>query len=457
MSSCADRSLVCAGLLLLGLTLAVNPASAQDGVWVRLDESPRRLGLRHDDVFFINPDMGWVVNTGGEVFRTSDGGASWEELVDGSLPGIGIRAFRSVGFANETKGWIGSLTFGSVLFETLDGGETWVDVTDRIVGDVEPAGICGIAVVNAERAYGVGRWTGPAVVVRTVDGGQTWVATSLDHLAGTLIDVHFFSENEGLAVGGTNSDLSNPDNRAVVLRTTDGGETWTRQFVSSGPASEWGWKITFPTPQVGYVSVEYRSVRSIGKVLKTVDGGVTWEETLIPSNDPYRGLQGVGFLTEDLGWASGRGEASLTVDGGQHWQTYSGLDGRVNRFRFFGDSIAYAVGEYVYKFEQRMNTDSLGTVAPLAIESTFPMPSSAGVTIRFHTDSEAEVWAEVVDTAGRRIDRFSTGDVVGPGTHEIFWDGRTRNGAQAASGVYLLRLTDGESVARGTIVLVRSG
>src|SRR5690606_11475737 len=147
------------------------------------------------------------------------------ELVGGSLPGIGPRAFRSVGFANESKGWIGSLTFGSVLFETLDGGETWVDVTDRIVGDVEAAGICGISVVDADRAFGVGRWTGPAVVVRTVDGGQTWLASSVDDLAGTLVDVHFFDENEGLAVGGTNANLSATSNRAVVLRTTDGGET----------------------------------------------------------------------------------------------------------------------------------------------------------------------------------------------------------------------------------------
>src|SRR5690606_38992023 len=145
-------------------------------------------------------------------------------------------------------------------------------------------------------------------------------------------------ENEGLAVGGTNANLSATSNRAVVLRTTDGGETWVRQFVSTGFGSEWGWKITFPTRQVGYVSVEYRTARSSGKVLKTIDGGLTWAEVEIPAGDPYRGLQGVGFLTEDLGWASGRGEASLTVDGGEHWQPFSSLDGRVNRFRFFGDS-----------------------------------------------------------------------------------------------------------------------
>ena len=444
-------------ILLIAVAIAVGPVAAQTGAWVRLDDGPRRFGLRHDDVFFVHPDTGWVVNTGSEVFRTNDGGVSWEEQVRGSLPGIGMRAFRSVGFANSSKGWIGSLTFGSVLFETLDGGETWADITGRINGEIEPAGICGISVVDADHAFGVGRWTGPAVFVKTVDGGQTWQASSLESLAGTLVDVHFFDENEGFAVGGTTADLGSSSNRAVVLHTSDGGQTWTRRHVSSGPTSEWGWKISFPSRLVGYVSIEYRNPRDAAKVLKTVDGGLTWGEVDIPGNDPYRGLQGVGFLTEELGWVGGRGEVSQTVDGGSMWQSYSNVDGRVNRFRVLVDSIAYAVGEYVYRFKVNLNGDSTGTIAPLAIESTYPQPASEGVTIRYHIDVEASVTAEVLDATGRRILKFSSLEVVGPGTHELVWDGRTGAGARAASGWYLVRLRAGERIAQGTIILVRTG
>src|SRR5690606_7282303 len=133
------------------------------------------------------------------------------------------------------------------------------------------------------------------------------------------------------------------------------------------------------------------------------------------------------------------------------------LDVRVNRFRFFGDSLAYAVGEYVYRFKRNTDIDSVGTIAPLAIESTFPTPSSGAVTIRYHTDVEAVVTAEVIDATGRGVQRLTTAEAVSPGTHELVWDGRNRSGAKAASGLYFIRLTDGENVVKGSIVLVGGG
>jgi len=432
--------------------LACPGASAQSGSWHVLDAAPERFSGRHDDVYFASADTGWVVNTSGFAFRTYDRGESWESIVNGTLPDIGARAFRSVGFADARKGWIGSLTYGSVLFETLDGGDTWADITDRIDGDADPHGICGISVVDEHNVFGVGRFNGPAVFVKSNDGGQTWQSRSLHQVAGTLVDVHFFSADEGLAVGGTSSNLN--DTRAVVLTTDDGGATWIRRHTSAGPDSEWGWKISFPTRMVGYVAVEYDSQRSPLKVLKTVDGGMNWSEIEIAGSS-HRGFQGIGFVSPTLGWAGGRGRTVQTVQGGVSWQDFATIDGNVNRFRFHGDTLGYAVGRTVYKFvgDTTSGNDGMPGSRPLAIESVFPQPSNGEVTVRYRVDSSTEAYAEVFDLAGRRLARITSETDVEPGTREFRWNGRLDGGARVAPGVYVVRISSGRHTTDARIVI----
>ena len=66
--------------------------------------------------------------------------------------------------------------------------------------------------------------------------------------------------------GGTTYSRLKP----VVLYTTDGGKSWENVLQNSGidfPTGEWGWKIQFLTPQIGFVSLENDAA---GAMLKTV-------------------------------------------------------------------------------------------------------------------------------------------------------------------------------------------
>ena len=47
------------------------------------------------------------------------------------------------------------------------------------------------------------------------------------------------------------------------------------------PSGEWGWKIQFFNPRLGFVSLENDSAAAI---LKTIDGGQTWKR--IEVTDP---------------------------------------------------------------------------------------------------------------------------------------------------------------------------
>src|SRR5687767_13568758 len=79
---------------------------------------------RTDDIWFVSADVGWAVNSNGQILKTEDGGDSWTvQHQDNSV------YLRCVGFAGDRIGWAGSLR-GTRLFHTTDGGANWAAVSN---------------------------------------------------------------------------------------------------------------------------------------------------------------------------------------------------------------------------------------------------------------------------------------------------------------------------------------
>src|SRR5262249_47275950 len=146
--------------------------------------------------------------------------------------------------------------------ETLDGGETWSKVKDFPFP--KGAGVCAIdivqdAFINAghldHRAvvHVAGRVGGPAYVARSLDGGKTWKLQDLSAQTAMLLDVKFFDASHGFLAGATDRDPER--SHALVLRTNDGGQTWTRVYESKR-LFEITWKLGFPARDVGYATVQ---------------------------------------------------------------------------------------------------------------------------------------------------------------------------------------------------------
>ena len=434
-------------LATLALALAVaapglaSPVAAQAaGAWSLLDASPFH-SYRFEDGDFIDPDTGWIVNPNGEVWKTADAGASWDLL--GEYPSEYIR---SVAFPTAELGFFGTLYGDRILWRSTDGGETFTDITGQIDGPL-PQGICGLYAVSENVIYGAGWYDSPAHVVKTTDGGQTWTSRDMSDVAGSLVDVYFWDELRGIAIGGT--DGAGGSSRAVVVMTEDGGETWTRRFTSSD-SGEWGWKISFPTPSTGYVSIEGNG----GKMLKTTDAGLTWTELALPTSADF---QGAGFITENVGWTSGRGTMMGTTDGGQTWDPLA-LDGQINRFEFFGDTLAYAMGTRIYKLDRlstAAETPTPAAAVAFGIDAAYPNPTAGGLTVTYRTARAASVTLAVFDLLGRRVATLADG-ARPAGLHEAAWDGREAGGAAVAPGVYVVRLqADGQTAVQRVTVLGR--
>lgn len=314
--------------------------------WVALPKAPKIQG-KQDDVYFVNADFGISVNGLGRIYRTTDGGANFEQVLD--QPGT---YFRAALMLDEMHGFVGNIgpdyypgvTDSIPLYETTDGGDNWAPVTN-ITGPA-PKGICNFSKLDDQHLFASGRVGGPSFFLKSSDGGASWTSKELTSQIGMLIDSHFKTPLEGVLLGGTNNTSPN----TLILHTTDGGENWAPVFEGTHPG-ELGWKFSFPSELIGYASVIGQS--SPSAFLKTTDGGATWQELpLIES--PYS-AKGIGFITDTIGWIGGENPnaqpALRTKDGGETWEQVDDLGPLINRFRFVDGPTGYAIGMTIYKLD----------------------------------------------------------------------------------------------------------
>lgn len=413
-------------------------------------------GKRYDDVWFVTPDLGWGVNSDGKILRTTDGGASWDQQFHDQRT-----YFRCLGFASETRGWAGTLSGPARLLETRDGA-TWNAVTN--LPEDAPKMICGLTVVNESVVYASGTNypfpfsdNPPPAMMKTVDGGATWTALDMTSHASLLVDIYFTTPQSGWVVGGKADPAipAGPEGRdnikPVMLFTEDGGQTWVDRVADLQdvfPFGEWGWKIQFLDEHIGFISLENFND---GAILKTTDGGNRWTRLEIDDPQQNANLEGVGFVDETLGWVGGwgtpafvGGQSSATSDGGESWSDANEIGKFINRFRFLDSpvTVGYAAGATVYKYSDQ----PVPAPAPMAVS-----PESAAIRL---LESEAEtdggrrvripvivpdnssrIAVNVWERFGRHVGELLDESNPAAGARTVEWD------ATGHSGSFIVRVT----------------
>jgi photosystem II stability/assembly factor-like uncharacterized protein len=346
---------------------AALPASPL--TWLKLPTEPYRG--KQDDIFFVNPSLGWYVNGAGKIFRTTNGGDTWQQLIEqkGTF-------FRCIAFVDKNIGIAGNIGpdyFPNVtdkvpLYRTTDGGVTWSpittiapDPTATSPTDKPLVGLCAIQVlripfVNAgnldhkTRIVAVGRVGGPAAFIYSDDLGLTWNRLPLPDNCAMAFDVHFFDASHGLIASATSTDVASA--HANILLTSDGGQTWTEAYRSSRPF-ELTWKISFPTRDTGYITLQSYNPDPAAAdrfVLKSTDGGKSWSELPLVKDHTVRQF-GIAFLDELHGFVGAMPGGFETTDGGQTWLATS-FGNAVNKIRIVKDDQTthlYTIGVSVHR------------------------------------------------------------------------------------------------------------
>jgi len=330
-----------------------------DTIQVSVDISGLTAGHYQDSIAVTSPD----VPQSRAVVPIHMSLSSWSS--PGLGPGQNAVNLEDVQFANSligyASGWLPSSAMEphGVVYRTEDGGDTWEKVNDR-----PDARFGGLAVIDAERCLVVGD---SADIYRTDNGGTGWtkvVNLPIDSTV-NLREIIFADALHGWAFGNYGKVIHSADNgqtwtlqstptsfalsdadfldtqtgwisgdHGTILHTGDGGETWVSQ--SSGTIQDLR-AIAFADNQHGWV------VGTGGTVLKTVNGGATW--TLLGSVTDLL-LTDVTFANEQLGWVVGLdGSIYRTDDGGAVWVRQSaGTTSGLTEVFFLDGSLGWAVG-----------------------------------------------------------------------------------------------------------------
>lgn len=347
-------------LILLSLSFSISIYSQYK--WNKLENAPRYRG-KQDDIAFINENKGWYVNGSGKIYSTKDGGENWELIFN--KPGT---FFRCIGFIDSLVGFVGNIGteyFPKVsdtipLYKTIDGGKNWTPV---LYDGPRVKGLCAIDIVKVPYSnHGVfdykyhinagGRVGGPSFLLQSSDNGNTWHSKSMEDNCGYILDIKFFNEKDGIICAATNTSFDKQN--ALILKTTDGGNTWENVYQSQR-SFEITWKMSFPSKDIGYVTIQSynRDSTVIERYLaKTTNGGDTWEEIDLTEDFKCREF-GVGFINENIGWVGSIYTGYETRDGGKSWKKVD-IGKAVNKIRIINSKnkfTCYAIGSNIYKLE----------------------------------------------------------------------------------------------------------
>jgi photosystem II stability/assembly factor-like uncharacterized protein len=352
-------------------TASLTAAAAQPpptGAWLTLPTEA--YPKKRDDIIFVDRNTGFYGTGKGQLYRSDDGGHSWR--LAWQHEGTFIR---SLGFVDQQLGFLGNLGVGlggvtdsHPLYRTRDGGATWEAVA---LPEHAIAGVCSIDILKTRAIFegelrdrifihAAGRANGPAALLRSEDGGESWTPIDLSTRAGMILDVKFLDGYKGFVFAATSSDVA--QSHALILATTDGGRTWNEVY-RSARTSEIIWKASFPSARIGYATIQSDDdSRPQQFVAKTTDGGRNWRELPLVSDAKAQEF-GVGFIDERHGWVGTAVGGFETRDGGRTWQA-APLSPRTNKIRTKtsdGSPLVYAIGTQVQIYSDAASSDPAAT------------------------------------------------------------------------------------------------
>lgn len=268
-------------------------------------------------ISFVNLNVGWTAAIDGFVYKTTNGGDTWIEYNYGqAVPWITFAICDLVKFFDENVGFIFGGTFTGTtkriyMLKSTDGGITWskkdslVSTTTRKWYDIDFNGNNGVVVGDKKD-----------IQKYTTNFGETWTFSTAinDNFFRDLKYVKYLSPTEIITIGEGNEFSGVP---VPIYKSTDGGVNWQKKNQSLITVYDRVKAAYFKNNLVG-IGVGNDGF-SKAFVVKTTDGGETWTSTVLDYALGFNALTGVG----DFLFALGGGLYSHLVystDFGENWQ-----------------------------------------------------------------------------------------------------------------------------------------
>lgn len=260
---------------------------------------------------------------GGEIFRSTDGGTSWEVVSGGGGFG-GIWAISGWG---QTVMAAGASNFGPTIKRSTNAGRVWTYLGS-----------------NGITYHGI--WSdGPTVVALGVDMSQVASVHRSGNGGATWTGRHFFGPRFS-GVWGQDSTVVAVGTRGASLRSTDAGATWDTTTLGTGQSlhdvhgdgttmvavgdggtilrstnrgAAWSPVASGTTQTLWEVWVQGSTALAVGRagtILRSTDGGATWSATASGTSHDLTGVWGEQSTVVAVGAA---GHIQRSTDGGATW------------------------------------------------------------------------------------------------------------------------------------------
>jgi photosystem II stability/assembly factor-like uncharacterized protein len=330
-------------------------------------------------IHFFSVEEGLLIaNSGHQLFRTSDGGNTWEEKAVPSMSTDDDLRYFSFTHSNPEFGYIATLQItneGFLLPYTNDRGITWKS------RQIEPHHVSypinlafktpsvGLGVFDFNEAV-------PFFIYGTIDSGKNWIQRD--------------SEGSG------------------IIRPPGNGYSVSLAYLSDG---EW-------------ISGYYDFVNDRTTFYKSRDDGMSWDVSSIINNDEVYSI----IFFDSIGYASLSGRIAKSTNFGNSWSKANNpYIGFISHFSIPTSDVAYAIS-----YEAILKTTRTNKVEEQNVHhelNTTPNPTQDYLTLNFEATPSQEL-LEVFDALGRQVSK----EIIPANTNSYTLDIR-----RYASGAYYVR------------------
>jgi photosystem II stability/assembly factor-like uncharacterized protein len=309
-------------LAALAALVSVAPAAA-DRPGYAWHDTPTGSAARLRGLSAVSATTAWASGSLGTVLRTTDGGASWQNV---GPPGTETLQFRDIEAFDADHAVIMSIGNNPTdfrMYVTADGGQTWT----LTFANQEPTAFYDCMTFFDSRR-GLALSDPPDGVhfrvIATDDGGLTWHVTGIEMPPALPGEFAFAASGQCITTDhgrrawfGTGGGA-----QARVFRSDDGGVSWTvaPTPMNSGPTAGI-FALAFSGQQHGLaVGGDFTAeTASPDNFARSDDGGASWQ--LLPGAPPeYR--SGATWVNGNTAIAVGPSGSDVGTDAGTTWQRF---------------------------------------------------------------------------------------------------------------------------------------
>lgn len=338
------------------------------------------------------------------VKKSTDGGETWTtHPIHPTMTGTILHETQ---FIDENNGFVvGGTSFGTwnVLCKTVDGGQTWeqIDTSGTPANSIE---ITDLNFISPQIGYIVMQWGN--YLYRTTNGGDSFTHIPVLEDNAVLTEVYFIDPYIGFVVRRMSTD--NNSDIFEILKTTDGGNTWTNTHQTTSESNN-DWykkcKIQFVNQYQGFAIIKN------GELHITQDTGATWSQLPLPLSDTQ--ATDMYFVNNATGYIALDGNIYRTNDAGESWslQTIENDYSDIDYIQFANDHIGYALNnEYIVNenLVALLHTDQM-PATPLSNEKIdleewkiYPNPAQEHITIESNEHQKIK-YIHLLDVNGKII------------------------------------------------------